>query len=82
MYSLRDVPLQWPIWRNQDRRTSVLSQCKTVEFTWYVSLSSTFLLSRMQRMPRLLVVTADAIIHIYNINPVEGGECVLFKEHK
>lgn len=35
----------------------------------------------MPKIPRLLVVTADGIIHMYNINPAEGGECVLVKEH-
>lgn len=38
--------------------------------------------SRMQQMSRLVVVTADANVRIYNINPAEGGDCKLVKQYK
>ena len=33
-------------------------------------------------MPRLLVASQDGYLYIYNIDPVEGGECTLLKQHR
>lgn len=31
---------------------------------------------------RLLVASADGYIYIYAINPTEGGDCTLVKQHR
>ena len=31
---------------------------------------------------RLLIASADGYIYIYAINPVEGGDCTLLKQHR
>ena len=36
----------------------------------------------ISRLPRLLVATADAYLYIYNIDPEEGGDCTLLKQHR
>lgn len=38
--------------------------------------------SRMQKLPRLLVATADGHLFIYNVDPLDGGECTLAHKHK
>jgi len=37
---------------------------------------------RIQKMPRLLVAAQDGYLYIYNIDPLEGGECTLLKQHR
>lgn len=39
-------------------------------------------LFRMQKLPRLLVATAEGHLFIYNLNPLDGGECTLAHEYK
>lgn len=39
-------------------------------------------LSRIQKIPRLLVGAADGYLYMYNLDPQEGGECTLMKQHK
>ncbi|XP_075888600.1 WD repeat domain phosphoinositide-interacting protein 1 [Nelusetta ayraudi] len=39
-------------------------------------------LTMMQKLPRLLVATADGHLFIYNVDPLDGGECTLAHEHK
>lgn len=39
-------------------------------------------LATIQKMPRLLVAAQDGFLYIYNIDPVEGGECTLLKQHR
>ena len=34
------------------------------------------------RLPRLLVSSADGYLYIYNIDPEEGGDCTLLKQHR
>ena len=36
----------------------------------------------ISRLPRLLVATADGYLYIYNIDPEEGGDCTLLKQHR
>lgn len=45
---------------------------------------SLFLLSsiRIQKIPRLLVAAADGYLYLYNLDPQEGGECTLMKQHR
>ncbi|XP_037260761.1 WD repeat domain phosphoinositide-interacting protein 1 isoform X1 [Falco rusticolus] len=38
-------------------------------------------LSTIQKLPRLLVTTSDGHLFIYNLDPQDGGECVLIKKH-
>ncbi|XP_056390624.1 WD repeat domain phosphoinositide-interacting protein 2 isoform X2 [Hyla sarda] len=37
---------------------------------------------KIQKIPRLLVAAADGYLYIYNLDPQEGGECTLMKQHK
>ena len=37
---------------------------------------------RIQKLPRLLVVSADGQLLIYNVDPQEGGECTLAHKHR
>ncbi|XP_075422061.1 WD repeat domain phosphoinositide-interacting protein 2 isoform X3 [Ascaphus truei] len=39
-------------------------------------------LATIQKIPRLLVGAADGYLYIYNLDPQEGGECTLMKQHK
>lgn len=45
-------------------------------------LSCLWLVSRIQKIPRLLVAAADGYLYLYNLDPQEGGECTLMKQHK
>lgn len=38
--------------------------------------------AQIQKLPRLLVTSQDGYIYVYNVNPVEGGECTLVKQHR
>ena len=42
---------------------------------------SAFIL-RIQKLPRLLVASSDGHLYIYNVDPQDGGECVLVQKHK
>lgn len=39
-------------------------------------------LSIIQKLPRLLVASSDGYLYIYNVDPQEGGECVLVNKHR
>jgi len=39
-------------------------------------------LATIQKQMRLLVASADGYVYIYAINPVEGGDCTLLKQHR
>nr|XP_057905613.1 WD repeat domain phosphoinositide-interacting protein 1 isoform X2 [Doryrhamphus excisus] len=39
-------------------------------------------LTVIQKLPRLLVATADGQLFIYNVDPQDGGECVLAYKHR
>ncbi|XP_059237100.1 WD repeat domain phosphoinositide-interacting protein 1 [Mustela nigripes] len=38
-------------------------------------------LSTIQKLPRLLVASSNGHLYIYNLDPQDGGECVLIKTH-
>ena len=38
--------------------------------------------AQIQKMPRLLVASQDGYLYVYNMNPIEGGECTLAKQHR
>ena len=37
---------------------------------------------RIQKVPRLLVASQDGYLYIYNLDPNEGGECMLLRQHR
>lgn len=37
---------------------------------------------RIQKLPRLMVATADGQLFIYNMDPMDGGECTLAHKHR
>ncbi|XP_078257444.1 WD repeat domain phosphoinositide-interacting protein 1 isoform X4 [Rhinoraja longicauda] len=37
---------------------------------------------RIQKLPRLLVAASEGFLYIYNLDPHDGGECVLIKKHR
>ncbi|XP_066560702.1 WD repeat domain phosphoinositide-interacting protein 1 isoform X2 [Amia ocellicauda] len=39
-------------------------------------------LATIQKLPRLLVASADGHLYIYNVDPQDGGECMLVKKHR
>lgn len=39
-------------------------------------------LFRIQKLPRLLVASSDGNLYIYNVDPQDGGECVLVQKHR
>ncbi|KAF4527613.1 hypothetical protein B566_EDAN016299 [Ephemera danica] len=36
----------------------------------------------IQKIPRLLVASADGFLYVYEINTAEGGDCVLVRQHR
>ncbi|KAJ1129434.1 hypothetical protein NDU88_007804 [Pleurodeles waltl] len=38
-------------------------------------------LATIQKLPRVLVASSDGHLYIYNLDPQDGGECVLIKKH-
>ncbi|XP_078257441.1 WD repeat domain phosphoinositide-interacting protein 1 isoform X1 [Rhinoraja longicauda] len=39
-------------------------------------------LTIIQKLPRLLVAASEGFLYIYNLDPHDGGECVLIKKHR
>ncbi|XP_028331279.1 WD repeat domain phosphoinositide-interacting protein 1 [Gouania willdenowi] len=39
-------------------------------------------LAAVQKLPRLLVASSDGCLYIYNLDPQDGGECVLVQKHR
>ncbi|CAL8300717.1 unnamed protein product [Lota lota] len=39
-------------------------------------------LATIQKLPRLLVASSDGHLYIYNVDPQDGGECVLVQKHR
>lgn len=39
-------------------------------------------LAMIQKVPRLLVASYEGYLYMYNIDPTEGGECTLLKQHR
>ncbi|GCB73144.1 hypothetical protein scyTo_0002374 [Scyliorhinus torazame] len=40
------------------------------------------MLTMIQKLPRLLVAASDGFLYIYNLDPHDGGECVLINRHR
>lgn len=39
-------------------------------------------LATIQKIPRLLVGASDSYLYMYNLDPQEGGECALMRQHR
>ncbi|XP_077490454.1 autophagy-related 18a isoform X2 [Amblyomma americanum] len=39
-------------------------------------------LTTVQKIPRVLLATEDGYLYVYNLDPVEGGDCTLYKQHR
>jgi autophagy-related protein 18 len=39
-------------------------------------------LTTIQKIPRLLVGASDGYLYMYNLDPQEGGECALMRQHR
>lgn len=40
------------------------------------------MLAVIQKLPRLLVASSEGYLYVYNLDPQDGGECVLIKKHR
>ncbi|XP_040355762.1 WD repeat domain phosphoinositide-interacting protein 2 isoform X2 [Ixodes scapularis] len=36
----------------------------------------------VQKIPRVLVATTDGFLYVYNLDPAEGGDCTLARQHR
>uniref|UniRef100_A0A224YIC2 Autophagy-related protein 18 n=1 Tax=Rhipicephalus zambeziensis TaxID=60191 RepID=A0A224YIC2_9ACAR len=48
----------------------------------FQSVRTVCCLSTIQKIPRVLVATADGYLYVYNLDPVEGGDCALYSQHR
>ena len=48
----------------------------------FSGLKNVCAMANIQKMPRLLIASQDGYLYIYNIDPSEGGECTLLKQHR
>ncbi|CAL8260567.1 unnamed protein product [Arctogadus glacialis] len=47
-----------------------------------IGLKNVCAMATVQKLPRLLVASSDGHLYIYNVDPQDGGECVLVQKHK
>ncbi|XP_036377368.1 WD repeat domain phosphoinositide-interacting protein 1-like [Megalops cyprinoides] len=69
------LPAQVSGMMNQDRAFA------TVRLNIF-GLKNICALATIQKLPRLLVASSDGHLYIYNVDPQDGGECVLVKKHR
>uniref|UniRef100_A0A8C9VHY7 WD repeat domain, phosphoinositide interacting 1 n=1 Tax=Scleropages formosus TaxID=113540 RepID=A0A8C9VHY7_SCLFO len=69
------LPAQVSDMMNQDRAFA------TVRLNIF-GLKNVCALATIQKLPRLLVASSDGYLYIYNVDPQDGGECVLVKKHR
>ncbi|XP_048870865.1 WD repeat domain phosphoinositide-interacting protein 1 isoform X1 [Brienomyrus brachyistius] len=69
------LPAQVSDMMNQDRAFA------TVRLNIF-GLKNVCALATIQKLPRLLVASSDGSLYIYNVDPQDGGECVLVKNHR
>ncbi|XP_076323215.1 WD repeat domain phosphoinositide-interacting protein 2-like isoform X3 [Tachypleus tridentatus] len=48
----------------------------------FSGLKNVCALALIQKIPRVLVASADGYLYIYNLEPGEGGNCALVKQHR
>ncbi|XP_030196476.1 WD repeat domain phosphoinositide-interacting protein 1 isoform X2 [Gadus morhua] len=46
-----------------------------------IGLKNVCAMATVQKLPRLLVASSDGHLYIYNVDPQDGGECVLVQKH-
>ncbi|XP_053716908.1 WD repeat domain phosphoinositide-interacting protein 1-like [Synchiropus splendidus] len=68
------LPAQVSDMMHQDRAFA------TVRLNTY-GLKNICALTTVQKLPRLLVASSDGNLYIYNVDPQDGGECVLVQKH-
>ncbi|KAI1896649.1 hypothetical protein AGOR_G00096940 [Albula goreensis] len=69
------LPAQVSGMMNQDRAFA------TVRLNIF-GLKNICALATIQKLPRLLVASSDGHLYIYNVDPQDGGECVLVNKHR
>ncbi|XP_039879204.1 WD repeat domain phosphoinositide-interacting protein 1 [Simochromis diagramma] len=69
------LPTQVSDMMNQDRAFA------TVRLNMF-GLKNICALATIQKLPRLLVASSDGFLYIYNVDPQDGGECVLVQKHR
>ncbi|KAM4524022.1 WD repeat domain phosphoinositide-interacting protein 1-like [Odontesthes bonariensis] len=47
-----------------------------------IGLKNICALATIQKLPRLLMASSDGYLYIYNVDPQDGGECVLVQKHR
>ncbi|KAM9296817.1 WD repeat domain phosphoinositide-interacting protein 1 isoform 1-T1 [Gastrophryne carolinensis] len=68
------LPAQVSDMMNQDRAFATVR----LSFSGYKNACT---LVTIQKLPRLLVASSSGHLYIYNLDPQDGGECVLIKKH-
>ncbi|KAJ8664267.1 hypothetical protein QAD02_005929 [Eretmocerus hayati] len=48
----------------------------------FQGLKNVCAITTIQKVLRLLVASADGYLYVYNLNTEEGGDCILFKQHR
>lgn len=48
----------------------------------FSGLKNVCALTVIQNLPRVLVASADGYLYIYNLDPAEGGDCTLLRQHR
>nr|XP_006822221.1 PREDICTED: WD repeat domain phosphoinositide-interacting protein 2-like isoform X2 [Saccoglossus kowalevskii] len=48
----------------------------------FAGLKNICALATIQKLPRVLVASQDGYLYIYNLDPAEGGDCTLLKQHR
>lgn len=48
----------------------------------FSGLKNVCALAVVQKMLRLLIASQDGYLYVYNLDPTDGGECTLLKQHK
>lgn len=55
---------------------------KNADYSDYSGGACFYCCHRIQKLPRLLVATAEGQFFIYNVDPLVGGECMLGYKHR
>eukprot|EP00112_Aurelia_sp_Birch-Aquarium-sp1_P025093 Seg818.4 transcript_id=Seg818.4/GoldUCD/mRNA.D3Y31 product="WD repeat domain phosphoinositide-interacting protein 2" protein_id=Seg818.4/GoldUCD/D3Y31 len=57
--------------------------CKISLFiVFFLFLNFSTSICRINKLPRLLVASEDGFLYVYNLDPEEGGECSLVRQHR
>ncbi|OBS72849.1 hypothetical protein A6R68_12571 [Neotoma lepida] len=72
------LPAQVSDMMNQDRAFAT----GRLNFSGQKNICTLSTYVQIQKLPRLLVASSDGHLYIYNLDPQDGGECVLIKTHR